>query len=333
MTYRCNLSCKHCYATEFHGGDELSREEALGVLEEVARSLGKVKVIFSGGEPLLREDLDELVSYASRLGLRVAVATNGLLMDVERASRLKKLGLEEVSVSIESANARVHDELRGPGSFEAAVRAVKACVETGLKVLVDPCISRLNVDEASRIIELAAELRVHGLRVFHYIPMGRGRGVLSEAMLDPEAYGRWLHELWALQLRRPELKMYAVQAPQYTVLLAREAEEGSKVASELLEELSPGCRAAISTISIKHNGDVTPCPLWAMSLGNLREVGLKEALKSPIAERLRRREIRGRCSRCRYLELCGGCRVRAYAMLGDYFAEDPLCPEGIYEPR
>ena len=333
MTHRCNLSCKHCYAAEFHGGGELSREEALGVLEEVARSLGRAKVIFSGGEPLLREDLDELVGYASRLGLRVAIATNGLLMDVERASRLMKLGVEEVSVSIESASAEVHDELRGPGSFEAAVRAVKACVEVGLRVLVDPCISRLNVDEAYRLIELAAELRVHGLRVFHYVPMGRGREALRDAMLSPEAYGRWLHELWALQLKHPELKVYTVQAPQYTVLLARGAEEGSKVALELLEELSPGCRAAISTVSIKHNGDVTPCPLWAVSLGNLREVGLREALRSPIAERLRRREVGGRCSRCRHLELCGGCRVRAHAVFGDYFAEDPLCPEGIYEPR
>jgi len=335
VTSRCNLACRHCYASEFTSGSELTTDEAMGVLEEVAKLFGGAKVIFSGGEPLLRSDLPELVSYASRLGLRASLATNGLLLSLDKALELKRLGLEEVSVSLESADKRLHEEVRGEGSYEAALNAVKTCKEAGLRVLIDPCITSLNLAEAPRLVELAWRLGVDGMRVFHYVPIGRGRSWVKEAQLTPQRFATWLLQLYGLQLANPQLPIYTVQAPQYTVLLAKGAKEGVEAARRMLPELSPGCRAALNTIAIKHNGDVTPCPLWSAKLGNVRLEGLREALNSPLAESLKRRaeKVKGRCARCAYVELCGGCRVRAYAAYGDYFAEDPLCSDALYKPR
>jgi len=333
VTERCNLSCRHCYAEEFKHGRELSREEALGVVEEVAGLFGRgVKLILSGGEPLLREDLYDIASYAARLGLEVSVATNATLVDEEAAERLRRSGVSEVSVSLDSATPTLHDQLRGEGAYEKALRGLRLCRRAGLRVVVCPCVSSLNVHEAGSILDLAEREGAAGVRVFHFLPMGRGEGL--DGLMDSSSFERWLWALGREQARRPRLAIRTTQAPMYTVVLRRLADQGlDGPISQALEDLTPGCRAGVATLSIKASGDVVPCPLWPLSVGNLRSTTLKEAWSSSLLERLRSRSgYRGRCGSCRFLSACGGCRVRAYLVKGGFFEEDPLC-QGLYEPR
>ncbi len=336
VTAKCNLHCRHCYAAELQGGVELSTDEALGVVEEVARCFGKdTKLIFSGGEPLLREDVYDLIEHASRLGLRASLATNGTLITEQVAEKLRKSGLTEVSISLDAASPEIHDQIRGQGNFEKALEGLKACRRAGLEILIDPCVFSFNVEQVLELLGLAEELGAKGLRIFHYIPMGRGKHELPSAQLTTDKYSEWLQRLYNEQLRKPNISIYVTQTPQYTLLLAKGVETGSSIASKMYEELKPGCRAGTHTLSIKHNGDVTPCPLWTTALGNLRSQSLREALNSELARKLRdkQRYLKGKCADCIYVDVCGGCRVRAYQATGDYFSEDPLCSEVFYKPR
>lgn len=335
ITARCNLNCKHCYVTELEAGGELSTEDALKVIEEVWRCFGSgTKVILSGGEPMMRKDVYEIVSYTSRMGLQASLATNGTLIDEEAALRLKKAGLSEVSISLEAPSSTIHDYVRGEGSFEKALVGIRACRRVGLKTFIDPCIFNFNVSQVLEVIDFAEKIGAEGLRIFHYVIMGRGREALPYAYLTREEHERWLKRLYDEQIRRPNLSINVAQAPQYVVLLARGVGEGDPVALRMYEELKPGCRAAVKVISVKHDGKVTPCPLWTYSLGNINTQSLREILSSKLVLKLRdkKRYLKGRCSLCIYAEVCGGCRIRSYEATGDYFGEDPLCSGAFYEP-
>jgi radical SAM protein with 4Fe4S-binding SPASM domain len=331
ITRDCNLRCKHCY---YDAGmqleDELSTEESKNLMDEIAAVFGdKATITLGGGEPLMRKDLFDLLSYGKERGLHLVLASNGTMLNEEVATRLKESGLEEVIIPIDGTQ-NTHDSIRGEGVFEKAVRGAKACRDAGLRLVIDPCIMKQNESETAKIIDIAANLGARQCRFFHYVSMGRGKEVMPDSELGSVPYAENLMLLYEEQRKRRELEICTTQASQYWVVLKRKEEEGSFVPNFFYLEV-PGCRAAIGMLSIKPNGDVVPCPLLEVKAGNVREMPLREILNSEVFVNLKRRAVKGRCAACRYKDLCGGCRVRAYLHSGDYMAEDPLCSEFFFD--
>jgi radical SAM protein with 4Fe4S-binding SPASM domain len=331
VTRACNLRCKHCYydaSTPLD--DELTTDEACALIDDIAATFGDdVRVTLGGGEPLVRKDLFEIIEYGTARGLSLLLASNGILLSERVAQRLKDTGIEEVIIAIDGMQ-ETHDAIRGKGVFEKAVKGARACKAAGLSVVIDPCIMKQNEQETAQLLDLAETLGARQARIFHYIAMGRGKAEIPDDELDRDAYARNVLRLYDEQRKRPHLEICTTQACQYWVVLNRKAAAGMPVPEFYFHEV-PGCRAGIGMMSIKPNGDVVPCPLLNVKAGNVKDQSLRELLDSEVFTRLRSREIRGQCAACKFKELCGGCRVRAYLATGDYMGEDPLCGEAFFE--
>ena len=310
--------------------DELSTEQSFALIDEIANVFGeKVNVTFGGGEPLMRKDLFEIISYGKERGLHLVLASNGTLLNEEVAVRLKKSGIEEVIIPIDGTQ-KTHDVIRGEDVFEKAVKGAKACKDAGLGLVIDPCIMKQNEEETAKIIDIAESLGARQCRFFHFVSMGRGKEVMPDSELDGVQYAGNLVQLYEEQNRRRVIEICTTQASQYWVVLKRKDEEGFFVPDFFYNEI-PGCRAATGMLSIKPNGDVMPCPLLEIKAGNVTEMSLREILNSKVFVELRNREVKGMCAACKFKDICGGCRVRAYLHCGDYMAEDPLCSDFFFE--
>ncbi|RZN33361.1 MAG: radical SAM protein [Methanophagales archaeon ANME-1-THS] len=331
ITRACNLRCKHCYydaSTPLE--DELSTEQALEVIDEIATTFGSnARVTFGGGEPLMRKDLLEIIAYGHERGLHLMLASNGILLDDDRAVQLKNAGIEEVIIAIDGTQ-RTHDAIRGNGIFERTVKGARACKAAGLDLVVDPCIMKLNERETAQILDITEQLDARQCRFFHYIAMGRGQHELPDGELDSIRYAENLTQLYEEQNKRRGIEICTTQASQYWVVLKRKEDAGLFVPDFYYNE-APGCRAGIQMLSIKPNGDVVPCPLLEVKVGNLMQTSLRAIMDSSILVNLRIRALKGKCAVCKFKQLCGGCRVRAYRYSGDYLAEDPLCSEVFFE--
>lgn len=331
ITRACNLRCKHCYydaSTPLK--DELGTEQAFAVIDEIANTFGaNARVTFGGGEPLMRTDLLKIIAYGQERGLHLMLASNGILLDEDRAVQLKNAGIEEVIIAIDGTQ-KTHDAIRGNGVFERTVKGVHACRDAGLSLVVDPCIMKLNEGETAQILDISANLGARQCRFFHYIAMGRGQHEMPDGELDGVHYAENVMQLYEEQNRRRGIEICTTQASQYWVVLKRKEEEELFVPDFYYKE-APGCRAGIQMLSIKPNGDVVPCPLLEVKVGNVTQTSLRAIMNSSILIKLRNRELKGKCAVCKFKDLCGGCRVRAYLYSGDYLAEDPLCSDFFFE--
>lgn len=331
ITRACNLRCKHCYydaSTPLE--DELNTEQAFRAIDEIATTFGAhARITFGGGEPLMRKDLLEIIAYGKARGLHLMLASNGILLDETRAVQLKKAGIEEVIIAIDGTR-ETHDAIRGKGVFERTIKGAQACKAAGLRLVIDPCIMKLNERETAEILDISEQLDARQCRFFHYIAMGRGQHELPDGELDRVQYAENLMQLYEEQNRRRGIEICTTQASQYWVVLKRKEEAGLFVPDFYYKEV-PGCRAGISMLSIKPNGDVMPCPLLELKVGNLMQTSLRAIMDSDILVNLRTRALKGRCAVCKFKQLCGGCRVRAYRYSGDYLAEDPLCSDFFFE--
>jgi len=331
VTRECNLRCKHCYYDASAPlADELSTEQAYALIDDIANTFGdNVRVTLGGGEPLMRKDLFEIIKYGKESGVSLVLASNGVLLTEDVAARLKNAGIEEVIIAIDGTQ-KTHDTIRGNGIFEKTVKGARACKVAGLDLVIDPCIMKQNESETAKIIDISENLGARQCRIFHYIAMGRGKEEIPDAELDSVKYAQNVMQLYEEQNRRSGIEICTTQACQYWVVLQRKAEEGGFVPDFYYNEV-PGCRAGIGMLSIKPNGDVVPCPLLEVKAGNVTEKSLREILNSDVFVNLKSREVKGKCGICKFKDICGGCRVRAYLHTGDYMAEDPLCNEFFFE--
>ncbi|MHC1564999.1 MAG: radical SAM protein [Candidatus Syntropharchaeales archaeon] len=326
VTAACNLRCEHCYYPSHTRDEELEPDEAKELLQSIRSFFGKsAGITLGGGEPLMREDIFEIIQYGSDLGLKMMMGTNGTLITPTVAVKLRDAGLKEVIISIDGMEA-VHDSIRGKGTFKRSLNGAKASRDAGLSLVIDPCLMRENVGELPAILDLCENLGARQCRVFHFVEMGRGKIDRAGSALDLFSYAKNLQDLHDEQVKRPDLEICTTQGCQYWVVLKRAAERGDQVPDFYYNE-APGCRAGIELLSIKPNGDVVPCPLLPVKIGNVRDQTLKDIMNSGVIESLRSRNVKGRCARCAHRDLCGGCRVRAYLASGDYLGEDPLCGE------
>ncbi len=327
LTSRCNLRCKHCYidASKPMPG-ELSTAEALRILDEIAEVNSETLLILTGGEPLMRPDLEELVAQASGLGMTVVLGTNATHLTVDRAHTLAERGLAGVGVSLDSLLASRHDEFRGVrGAWEATVQGIDAARRAGIDVQIQMTLTRDNVRELPAVVRFSRETGARVVTVFFLVCTGRGQDVVD---LTPEEYERTLQWLVGVASPlvggEPEASGIMIRprcAPTFRRVLSQK-----KPDSILLQSDAGRCMAAKNYCRITPDGKVTPCPYMPLVAGDIREDSFGKIWeRATLFESLRNPTLQGRCGDCEYQELCGGCRARAYAATGDPLGEDPWC--------
>ncbi len=326
VTARCGLRCPHCYidARPEGGGGEMDTAEGLSLIDEIAALNPRAMLVLSGGEPLLRPDLPTLIRRANGRGMTVVVGTSGVLLDESMVRTLLACGVAGIGVSLDAADPAEHDRFRGmPGAWQRTVQGLLACQRHGLTFQVQTTVTTANHGQLPEILDLACALGARVFNLFFLVCTGRGQ---SMSDITPEQYEETLRWLARTGGNYRGMLVRARCAPH----LRRIAAEADP-ASPLLMEDGSRCLAASSYCRVLPDGTVTPCPYMPVSAGNVREKGFGWVWhRSPLLRGMRRRKLRGRCGRCDYEDLCGGCRARAYAMKGSYAAEDPLCS---YRPR
>ncbi len=335
VTRSCNLNCIHCRAASRLGPypGELSSEKCLSLIDEISAVASPV-IILTGGEPLLRPDIFDLASYGTKKGLRMVMATNGTLVDQSTVRKMITSGIQRVSVSIDGPDAESHDAFRSqPGAFAGAMRGIEAMKAAGMEFQINTTITTANLREIKLIHDLALKLGAAAHHIFLLVPTGRGKDLASQAITaaDYEETLQWFYEeslTCAIQLK-------ATCAPHYFRIMHQNRAKGARPVKKErghLHESTKGCLGGISFCFISHTGQVQPCGYLELDCGNVQKQSFAEIWeKSAIFSNLRDYgKYGGKCGRCEFIKVCGGCRARAFEATGDYLAEEPLC---LYSPK
>jgi heme b synthase len=318
--------------------DDLSFTECCQVIDEIAEYAPFILVL-SGGEPLWRRDVFDIAHRAKSKGLRVALATNGTLVDETMAHRIHDAGIERVSISLDGADRVTHDTFRGHrGAFDSAVRGIRCLKELGVSTQINTTVSRHNEHQLADILKLAKDLGVDAFHMFLLVPVGCGLTIQDEQAVngaDAERILNWLYD----RSLDSNMDLKATCAPHYYRILRQrrtEARRAGETVPELAKEgmhaVTKGCLAGTAVCFISHQGDVYPCGYLPVTAGNLRRDRFRHVWENaPVFQSLRDPEnLSGKCSICEYKNVCMGCRARAHGMTGDYLAEEPFC---IHQPK
>lgn len=332
ITRKCNLNCKHCYsdATDSFALDELSTVEAKRLLDDIAR-FGVKLLILDGGEPLCRDDFYEIVNYASSMGIRVVIGSNGTLIDENTALRIKEAGVGCVAISLDGAKPETHDLFRGiEGSFRKTIKGVEACRKAGLPFQFNVVARKPTINELPEILSLALKYEANAVEIFDLIQVARVKDRCISEVLSVDERRRIIEWLAEAQEEYP-LLIRVPACPMYPLTLKKKNIQPKHFPLSLLRTIpyyGRGCAAGMPNgyITILPNGDVIPCMLLQVKIGNIRSKSIIDIWsKSPVLLELRSRRIKGKCGECQYLKECAGCRGRAYEETGDYMASDPGC--------
>lgn len=312
ITHKCNANCLHCYSNsspDVNTGDELSTQEALSVIDQLADA-GLLVLAFSGGEPILRRDWRDLVQHAVQRGLSVNVGTNGSSITPRTAHELKLFGVHSVTVSIDSHKAEVHDSFRRlSGLFNHAVKAVRLLVDEGVRVVVGFTPTTVNWKDGKEVIELALRLGADAVNLSEYVPAGRGSIDLALSPAD-------LHSVLNEWISLRQVYQGRIQ------VIWHDCRVGILV-SELEKRNYVGCGAGRLVARICPDGTMTPCVFLPTPIGSFRQNHFHEIWSNSLLLRQfreRQEHIKGICGDCEHLLTCGGCRAVAYA----YSGGDPL---------
>jgi radical SAM protein with 4Fe4S-binding SPASM domain len=365
LTYRCNLACEHCYldagaaprvdTENFADRSELDTDECFRVIDDIAAFAPECVTILTGGEPLLRRDILEIVRRAADRGLWVVVGTNGVRITENLARRLTEAGARGLSLSLDALDADRHDRFRRVrGAWRNTVEGAAILHRTGLPFIVQTTAGAHNLGELDAIADFAHDrLAARVWNLYFLVPTGRGQFVSD---ITPAQYDEVLASLYRIQ-RKYERRMLvnAKCAPHYIkTVLEHAGAESAPIGTTEHSTQAPfppgpatesgtgfnpvpgirvysggagGCPAGTHYMGIRPNGDVTPCPYLPVFAGTLRDSSLADLWTSSelFAGIRRRTALGGRCGECEMNGHCGGCRARAYGMTGDLMAEDPLC--------
>jgi heme b synthase len=338
-TAGCNLRCIHCRRIDVSDKlvpEDLTTAESKQLIDQIMAFSNPI-LILSGGEPLIRPDIFEIAEYAVAKGLRVALATNGTLIDGPMAQRIVEAGIRRVAVSLDGATAETHDTFRAlPGSFAQALEGIRHLRARGMSVQINTTVARHNIDELPQILDLALSLGADALHIFLLVPVGCGLEIADEQMISPSQYEEVLNWFYDRD-QEGRLELKATCAPHYfrivrqrTATQKREQDAGPAASSDLYA-MTKGCLAGTGVCFVSHKGEVFPCGYLPLPAGNIREQPLQQIWQdAPIFKELRDPELlEGKCGRCQFKRICGGCRARAYGTSGNYLDEEPFC---VYEP-
>lgn len=331
LTWRCNLACAHCYldaGTETDADrDELGCEEVCSLLDQVATDSAQAMVVLTGGEPLLRRDLEAIVSHGANLGLTMVIGSNGTALTDARAAALERAGVAGFGISVDSLDAAVHDRFRGlPGCWRKTMAGIEACRQHGLTWQLHFTLTSENAHELPAMVEFARDNGARALSVFFLVCTGRARGMTD---LTPEQYERALAAVIRAQQQNRDLIIRPRCAPHFK-RIAYQADPASPLAP-ISGFDGDGCMAGVGYCRVAPDGAVTPCPYIEQPAGNIREQPFRDIWqRSELFAALRAPQLTGACGMCEFRRLCGGCRARSAAHGGGLMDTDPLCS---YQPR
>lgn len=320
LTKRCNLLCPHCYIEALNvPAPELTEDEAKFVIDELSYLNSRLMLVLSGGEPMLRKDIFDIVDYASQSGFITVLGSNGTLLTRENLKLLKGAGLKGMGVSIDSTKPASHDSFRGlEGAWELSISALRSARNMGLETQLDVTLTDKNWLEIDEVIELGVDVGAKAVNFFFLICTGRA----MRTDISTKNYDAAIRYIARKSSGERRLMVRARCAPHiYRILY----EDGHPI-----PEGTRGCLAGRAYMRIDPEGNVTPCPYMPLTVGNIKEKSLTSIWEdSPVLQQLRQDPYKGRCGQCEFGAICGGCRARALMHSNDLMDEDPLC---AYEP-
>jgi radical SAM protein with 4Fe4S-binding SPASM domain len=281
---------------------------------------------FTGGEPLLREDLFSILRYASGCGFSVSLMSNGTMVDRSIAEQLKAVGVADVQISLDGLES-THDSLRGRGAFQSAVKGIASLIDEGVDTNINLTVSRINMNQTTDLVALAEELGVSGMAFSRLVPSGRGKKLADQA-LTPQGIATFYNDL---RQYRDNTKVIVTSRDPLAAIADL---DGDIPQTELP---MGGCAAGMFGVTITADGTVMPCRRMDLPIGNIKTDRFRDLwADSPVLWQLRTREdYHGGCEKCRYWPVCRGCRAIALAFARangseDYLGPDPQCP--YYRP-
>ncbi|MGR3178489.1 MAG: 12,18-didecarboxysiroheme deacetylase [Candidatus Anammoxibacter sp.] len=336
---RCNLKCVHCYSQSqnIEYKDELTTEEAKAVLKDLAE-FGTPVILFSGGEPMLRKDLFELIAYAKEQGLRAVISTNGTMITKEKAVELKKFGLSYVGISMDGLK-EIHDKFRGvEGAFDMALKGIRNCIEAEIKVGLRFTINKRNASDIPGIFDLIEKENIPRVCFYHLVYSGRGSALIEEDLSHEET--RDVVDLIIDRTKQLHDKGKPIEVltvdnhADGPYIYMRMLKEDPKRAAEVLEllKMNEGNSSGRGIGCISWDGSVHPDQFWRQHvMGNVRERKFSEIwtdTSNEFTKKIKEKKlyVTGRCASCKWLDVCGGnFRARAEAVYDDLWASDPAC--------
>jgi radical SAM protein len=362
VTQSCDLACKHCRAAAqpIAHPDELTNAEGRALIDQIA-AMGVPIFVFTGGDPLKRKDVFELIRYAADKGVQVALTPSATpLLTREAIFKLKEAGLVRLGISLDGSTPEIHDAFRGlPGAWARTIQAIEWANEAGIPIQVHSTISRHNAHDLDGLCALCERLAIVMWNVFFLVPVGRGQ--LAD-LLSGEEFEQVFGKIYELS-QRVNFQIKTTEAMHYRRYLLQHnleerrlghghphaAQPAAAVAQTPANEYEPGTPTADAQtrtanwttrrvndgkgfLFVSHVGNVYPSGFLPIHAGNIRETPLSEIYRNaPIFKSLRdTSKLEGKCGACEYKEICGGSRARAYALTGDPLAQEPCC---IYQPR
>jgi len=339
MTKKCNLICTHCYSKSdaTPGEKELDFEQGKILIDDLAE-FGCPVILFSGGEPTMRTDLPELAEYAVAKGIRAVISTNGTLINDSMASRLKKIGLSYVGISMDGIG-ETHDKFRGvPGAFESAIEGIRSCKRAGLKVGLRYTITSKNKKDVPDIFQLLEKENIPRVCFYHLVYSGRGEEMMASDLSHEETrkmVDMILDKTADLFNRGMKKEVLTVDnhadGPYIYLRMLSEDNPNAENVLKLLQ-MNGGNSSGYGIGCVSWDGTVYPDQFWRNHpLGNVTEKPFSQIwndLSNDFIKSLKekKKHVKGRCVKCRFLDLCGGnFRARGEAVTGDVWGVDPAC--------
>lgn len=333
ITRRCNLRCVHCRSSsemEAKGHPDFSTAEAYRILDDIVSYASPV-IVLSGGEPLSRADVFDIAQYGTGKGLRMCLATNGTLVNDEVCEKIKASGIRIVSLSLDGADETVHDDFRNQkGAFAGTVNAARLFKKHGIEFIINSSFTKRNQAQIPLVYKLAKDLGATAWYMFMIVPTGRGEEIMKE-LITKEDYDGILDWHYNMEKEEDLMLVRPTCAPHYyRVVLQKAKEDGEAFKRRTLKFStggSKGCLAGQLICLIDVDGNVLPCSYFPLPAGNVRTQSFRDIWEnSELFKNLRDfKSYKGRCGACEFVNVCGGCRARAYAVNGDYLAEEPFC--------
>ena len=330
-TRACDLACVHCRAAaqSKRSQFELTTEEGFQLIDDIATMQPKVFVI-TGGDPLKREDTYDLIAHAKERGLEPSLTPSATpLLTEDAVARMKRYGLSRIAVSLDGSNATAHDSFRRvPGSFDITLRAIQASKRENIPVQVNTTVTRRTIGDLAAMVPILKGLGIAMWSVFFVVPTGRARNSDLVTAEEVEKVFGFLYET----SQRVPFSIRTTEAMHYRRFVLQQGAMHSLPLGVQGGPRAPrGVNEAKGFVFISHIGDVFPSGFLPLKAGNVRQQALGEIYRSSALFMALREpnNLKGKCGRCEFRDLCGGSRARAWSMAGDVFASDPLC---AYEP-
>ena len=345
ITRACALACVHCRATAIPKRDpnELTTEEGYHLIDQVV-DIGRPILVVTGGDPMMRRDVYDLLGYAVSRDLRVALSPSATaLMTPAAIGKLKETGVHMIHVSLDGSEAVIHDRFRGVvGSHRRTIALLQSIVQAGIPLQVGTTVTRRNLTDLPRVADQVAALGATVWSVFFLVPTGRGQ---ATDMITPAEHEGVLEWLYALSQTAP-FHVRTTAAPNYRRVLLQQLRAAGATSGDVAARPLTGAGYSFRTADgpagqgvndgkgfcfVSHLGDVFPSGFLQIRAGNVRERKLADIYRSaPVFRALRDPGVlQGKCGRCEFRAVCGGSRARAFAVTGNYLASDPSC---VYEP-